>query len=262
MLTRASQAGIAFDRFATGHYARVEYDASRGRHLLKKAGDTAKDQSYFLCYLSQEQLARAVFPLGDYTKTQVRSIAGRMGLPVKDKPESQDFVAGDYTSLLGTAPMPGHILDSAGNILGRHKGICLYTVGQRKGLGLAAGEPMYVTAIDPERNAVIVGSKQDVYRDSLVASDLNWMAFETLEGPIETRARIRYRHDEAPATVTPLDGGRATVTFSEPQMAVTPGQAVVFYDGDVVLGGGTIEAAGLPGKGTALVTPALQRGDQ
>lgn len=262
MLAKASHAGIAFDRFATGHYARIEYDTSRGRYLLRKARDRAKDQSYFLCYLSQEQLANAIFPLGDYTKAQVRGIAGRMGLPVKDKPESQDFVARDYTSLLGVGLVPGPIMDSAGNVLGRHKGIALYTVGQRKGLGLAAGEPMYVTAIDPERNAIIVGHTQDVYQVGLVASDLNWIAFDTLDGPLEAKARIRYRHEEAPATVSPMSDGKAAVAFSEPQMAITPGQAVVFYDGDVVLGGGTIETVGLPKNGAMSAIASTQRGDR
>ena len=240
LLSKAQDSGVEFDCFATGHYARVEYDKNTHRYLLKKAKDLSKDQSYFLSSLSQEQLGRSLFPLGDYTKEEVRKMAAAFGLEVKNKPESQDFVAGGYASLLGAA-RPGPILDKRGNVLGEHRGIQFHTVGQRKGLGISAKEPLYVTDIYPEKNAIIVGNKEDVYRNELMATGLNWIAIEDLERPIKVRARIRYIHQEAEAIVSPLDKDRVSVKFAEPQMAITPGQAVVFYDGDIVIGGGTIE---------------------
>jgi tRNA-specific 2-thiouridylase len=164
------------------------------------------------------------------------------GLGVAGKRESNDFIAGGYSTLVKTASKPGPIMDKQGNVLGRHRGIAFYTVGQRKGLGISYREPLYVTAIDRGRNAVIVGTREEVYGDELIASELNWIAIERLEGSIEVEAKIRYRHKEAEATVTPLDGDRINVKFKEPQMAITPGQAVVFYR-DGVLGGGIIEKA-------------------
>jgi tRNA-specific 2-thiouridylase len=244
LLRKARESGIGFDFFATGHYARVEYDAARGRYLLRKAWDAKKDQSYFLFALTQEQLGHALFPIGEYTKGEVRRMASELGLGVADKPESQDFADGDFAPLVEEAARPGPILSGSGEVLGQHAGIPRYTIGQRKGIGVAAREPLYVTAIDPERNAVVVGGKDDVYGDELVASDLNWIAVEELRGPIEARARIRYSHEEARAVVSPLGGDRVHVEFRESQMAITPGQAVVFYDDDIVIGGGTIERAG------------------
>lgn len=240
LLEKAWQSGIEFDYFATGHYARVEYNQKKHRYLLKKAADLSKDQSYFLSSLSQEQLGQALFPLGDYTKSEVRKIAADFGLEVHDKPESQDFIAGGYRSLVGVS-QPGPILDRQGNTLGEHKGISHYTIGQRKGLGISTPEPSYVIDIDPEKNAIIIGSKEDLYQDQLIASGLNWIAIEKLTEPIEVKARIRYRHPEAEAKVTPLDGDKVYVKFNQPQPAITPGQAVVFYQGDTVVGGGTIE---------------------
>ena len=244
LLKKARDSGIKFDYFATGHYARVEYDEGKRRYLLKKAGGMAKDQSYFLFSLSQEQLAHSLFLLGSYTKGEVREMARNLGLGVVDKPESQDFFAGDYSSLLGEVVKPGPIMDRQGNILGQHRGIPFYTIGQRKGLGISAGEPLYVIALDRQRNAVVVGSKQEVYGDELVACELNWIAIEALRQPIEVKARIRYRHQEAEAMVIPLDKDKVHVKFREPQMAITPGQAVVFYDNDTLVGGGTIERTG------------------
>ena len=244
LLRKARESELEFDYFATGHYARVEYDEGRCRYLLKKAGDRAKDQSYFLFALSQEQLGNSLFPLGNHTKGEVRKMAQDLGLGVDDKPESQDFFAGDYSSLLGKVARPGPILNKAGEILGEHRGIPFYTIGQRKGLGISAGEPLYVIGIDPERNAVVVGGKGEVYGDELVASQLNWIALEELKHPIEVEARIRYRHKEAQAMVIPLEEDKVRVKFREPQMAITPGQAVVFYDNDTVVGGGTIERTG------------------
>ena len=232
--------GIEFDYFATGHYARVEYNGSKQRYVLKKARDITKDQSYFLFSLSQEQLGCSLFPLGDYTKEDVKKIAFDLRLGVYNKHDSQDFIAGDYSSLLGAA-QPGPILNKQGKFLGTHKGIPFYTIGQRKGLGISAGEPLYVTSINRENNAIVVGTKEDLYADELIASELNWIAIPELRQPIEVKAKIRYLHQGAAAVITPLDDGKVCVKFEEPQMAIAPGQAVVFYQGEDVLGGGIIE---------------------
>jgi len=244
LVKKALDSGIKFDYFATGHYARVEYDESRRRYLLKTARGTRKDQSYFLFSLSQDQLGRSLFPLGNYTKEEVRRIAQALRLGVDDKPESQNFIAGGYFPLVEAAAQPGPILDKQGNILGEHSGVPFYTIGQRRGLGISVGEPLYVTAIDRERNAVIVGTKEEVYGDELIASELNWVAIEQLQQPIKVKARIRYRHKEAEAVITPLDENKVYIKFKEPQIAITPGQAIVFYDEDTVIGGGMIEQAG------------------
>ena len=240
LLTKTRDSGIEFDYFATGHYALAEYNKSKHCYLLKKARDLSKDQSYFISSLSQEQLGGSLFPLGNYTKEEVKKMASDFGLGVDNKPESQDFIAGGYPSLLEAA-QPGPILDKEGNMLGEHRGIPFYTIGQRKGLGISAKEPLYVTDIDPQKNAIIVGSREEVYRDELIASGLNWIAIEELKRPTKVKARIRHTGEEAEATVTPLGEDKVYVKFKEPQMAITPGQAVVFYRGDVVVGGGTIE---------------------
>ncbi len=246
LVEKARESGIAFDYVATGHYVRIGWDENRHRHLLKRAMDLKKDQSYFLFSLSQEQIGRTLFPLGNHTKSEVRRIASGVGIAVNDKPESQDFVQGGYSSLLGEAVQPGPIFDKHWNVLGEHRGIPFYTIGQRKGLGLSAKEALYVTDIVPERNAIQVGPKEDIYGNELTCSGLNWIAIQGLEGPISVKAKIRYNHTEADAIVTPLAGDRTHVRFREPQMAITPGQAVVFYDKDVVVGGGVIERA--PGQ--------------
>jgi tRNA (5-methylaminomethyl-2-thiouridylate)-methyltransferase len=240
LLRKAQDSGIEFDYFATGHYARVEYSKDRHRYLLKKAKDSGKDQSYFISSLSQEQLGRSLFPIGDYTKDEVRNIACDSGLGVDNKPESQDFAAGVYHPLVEAAE-PGPILNKQGVILGQHRGIPFYTIGQRKGLGIANKEPLYITDINPETNAIIVGVREEVYQDELIASELNWIAIEKLAQTIKVKAKIRYVHQEAEATVTPISKDRVYVKFDEPQMAITPGQAVVFYQGNVVVGSGTIE---------------------
>ncbi|MEE8414368.1 MAG: tRNA 2-thiouridine(34) synthase MnmA [Dehalococcoidales bacterium] len=240
LLKKTRERGIEFDYFATGHYARVEYNRERGRYLLKKAADLNKDQSYFISSLSQEQLGVCLFPIGDYTKDEIRKIASKYGLGISSKAESQDFIAGDYPSLVEAA-QPGKILNQQGNILGEHRGIPFYTIGQRKGLGIADKEPLYVIDIDSEKNAITVGGKEEVYQDELTASGLNWIAVEKLEQPVMARARIRYLHREAEAEVTPIEEDRVYVKFNQPQLAITPGQTVVFYQGDVVLGEGTIE---------------------
>jgi len=243
LLRKAQESGIDFDYFATGHYARIEHDERKGRFLLKKARDLGKDQSYFLYALSQAQLGCALFPVGGYKKEEVRRMAARFGLGVENKAESQNFASGDYSPLTGSA-RPGPVLDKHGKVLGEHRGIQFYTIGQRKGMGISAKAPLYVTGIDAERSAIIVGSKADVYGDELVASNLNWIEFDALEQPIGVKAKIRYRHREGEAVVTPLSGGEVHVKFTLPQMAITPGQAVVFYRGSVVVGGGTIERSG------------------
>jgi len=240
LVKRARADGIEFDYFATGHYAQVEYNKTRDRHLLKKAIDSNKDQSYFLYSLSQEQLSHTIFPLGDYTKEEVRKIARDLGLGINDKPESQNFIAGGYSSFFKSSAQPGSILNKQGEILGKHRGIPFYTIGQRRGLGISSGERLYVTAIDPERNTIMVGTKKDVFGDELIATKLNWIAMEKLK-PIKVKAKIRYLHKETEAEVVPLGEEKIRVKFREPQMAITPGQAVVFYDGDIVVGGGVIE---------------------
>ncbi len=240
LIRKTQDSGIEFDYFATGHYARVEYNKTKHRYLLKKARDLSKDQSYFISSLSQEQLGRSLFPIGNYTKEEIRKMASDFGLSVSNKPESQDFITGGYSSLIEAA-QPGPILDKQGNMLGEHGGIQLYTIGQRKRLGNSAKEPLYLIDIDPEKNAIIVGNKEEVYRDELIASGLNWVAIEKLERPTKVKARIRYLHKETEAIITPLNEDEVYVKFKEPQMAITPGQAVIFYRRDVVMGGGTIE---------------------
>ncbi len=249
LLDRARQLGADF--IATGHHARIELDEARGKYLIKKGVDRHKDQSYFLYMLTQEQLSHTLMPVGNFTKARIRDIAREMELPVAEKPESQEicFIPdNDYPRFLieyaRQVPEPGPILDEEGNVIGKHRGIPFYTIGQRKGLGVFAPEPLYVLRIEPERNAIVVGNKRAAYGSELVASGLNWIALDQPEQPIAVRAKIRYRHSEAEATVVPLGEDEVRVRFEESQMAITPGQAVVFYDGDSVIGGGTIELVG------------------
>jgi tRNA-specific 2-thiouridylase len=249
LLERARQMGA--DSIATGHYARVERDGRAGRYLLKKGVDQDKDQSYFLCQLTREQLSHTLFPVGSLTKERVREIAGQLGLPVAAKPGSQEicFIPdGDYPGFLKDyipqAATPGPIIDECGHILGQHRGIMFYTIGQRQGLGIAAREPLYVTTIEPDRNTVAVGTREAVYGRELTAADMNWIAMDCPTHPITVKAKVRYRHPEAEAVVNPRQDGSVQVKFTEPQMSITPGQAIVFYDGDVVVGGGTIKQRG------------------
>lgn len=240
-----------FDYIATGHYANIirqETEKGPGRWLLKSV-PSQKDQSYMLYSLSQKQLSHTLLPLAGYTKEEIRSIAESAGLPVAKKPDSQEicFVPdNDYIRFLeeytGSKAPEGDFITKEGTVLGRHKGITRYTIGQRKGLGVAFGKPMYVTSILPEKNQVVLGPEGSQYADSLTASDVNWIAFEP-PAPGETiacEARIRYHAAPAPCSVHILEEGRLYVKFSSPQRSVTPGQTVVFYDGDLVLGGGTI----------------------
>jgi len=247
LLERAREMGADF--IATGHHARIEEDKATGNRLLKKGVDARKDQSYFLYSLTREQLSHALFPIGNLTKDEVRNIASKKGLPVADRLESQEicFITDDnYAEFLKdyipAAAKPGPIIDERGKTLGEHRGIISYTIGQRKGLGIAAARPLYVTAIEPERNAIVVGTKEQTYNRELFATDLNWTGMDRPERAISVKARVRYRHPEAEAVVTPLDDDIVYVKFIEPQMAVTPGQAVVFYDGDTVVGGGIINS--------------------
>ena len=231
---------------ATGHYAQVEFDEQTRLYRLKRGVDPQKDQSYFLFTLTQSQLARAQFPVGALDKPAVREEARRLGLRVAEKKDSQEicFVpAGEHPEFVGKrAAIPsGEIRDREGRVLGRHDGVHRFTIGQRKGLGLAAGIPLYVVGIDSENAAVTVGPREDLERTELTASRVNWMSGLAPAGPVRAHARIRYRHTEAIATITPLGGDRARVVFDAPQSAITPGQAVVFYDGDYVAGGGWID---------------------
>lgn len=240
LIAKARKSGLEFDYFATGHYARLVRSYTNGRCELRKAVDRTKDQSYFLALLSQDQLAHSVFPLGGYTKTEVRKLATDFKLSVASKPDSQDFADPECDMLAGESS-PGPILDRQGHEIGRHSGIARHTVGQRKGLGISSGRPLYVTEIDPERNALIVGDRSEIFGRSLVATQVNWVTVDGIDSPIEVSAKIRYRHQEARARVRPGKDGEVLVEFAEPQMAITPGQTVVFYSGDVVLGGGIIE---------------------
>ncbi len=240
LIAKARKSGVVFDYFATGHYARLISGDMNGRCGLRKAVDLTKDQSYFLALLSQDQLAHSLFPLGGYTKAEVRRFASDLGLPVAQKPDSQDFVDPECDMLAGDN-FPGPILDRQGHEIGRHSGIAHHTIGQRKGLGISLGRPLYVTEIDSDRNAVIVGDRSEIFGTRLVAAEINWIARGEIDCPIHVSAKIRYRHQEARAQVRPLNAGEVLVEFAEPQMAITPGQTVVFYNGDVVLGGGIIE---------------------
>ncbi len=236
-----------YDSIATGHYARIAYDETSKRWLLKKAIDHTKDQSYVLYLMTQDMLAHTQFPLGGLTKAQIRDIAREHGFVSADKPDSQDicFVPdGDYAAFLEkemglTAPC-GDFVREDGRIVGKHKGLHHYTIGQRKGLGIAAEKPLYVVEKDIIGNRVLLGDNADLFSSGLIATACNWIAIEPLSSPLRVTAKTRYKQTEVPATVSPLENGTVQVTFDTPQRAVTPGQAVVFYDGDTVVGGGTI----------------------
>ena len=250
LLETARSAG--YDGIATGHYARAERDPQSGRWLLKRGADAAKDQSYVLYTLTQDQLAHTRFPLGGLLKPEVRALADAAGLPIAAKAESQDicFVPdGDYAAFLtrdcGVSGVPGPVVDTDGNVLGRHEGLLGYTIGQRKRLPVSLREKTYVVAKDAATARLTVGRERDLYAGSLTAGRLNWIAVDRLEEPTQAMAQIRYNAAAVPALVQPLDGGasRVRVVFETPQRAVTPGQSVVLYHGDSVLGGGVIENA-------------------
>ena len=240
---RARELGCYY--VVTGHYARIEYDGSR--YLLKKAVDKSKDQSYVLYSMTQEQLKHTLFPLGELEKTKVREIANENGFVNFNKPDSQDicFVPdGDYASFLekytGKKYEEGSFTDCEGNVLGTHKGIVRYTVGQRKGLGISYNEPIYVKDIDVEKNTVVLARDSELYSDRLIANDINLISVDKIHKPMEVTAKIRYRHTEAEAIVKQISEDEIEVVFKEPQRAITKGQAVVLYKGDIVVGGGTI----------------------
>jgi len=239
--------GLGAEQVATGHYARVERDVN-GRWLLKRSADPEKDQSYFLFSLTQDQLARAVFPVGMLAKSEVRIQARRLGLAVAEKPDSQEicFIPdGDYAMFVERkAPAvarAGAIVDEHGHQLGTHGGIHRFTIGQRKGLGIASTIPLYVLRIDPDAGNVMVGPRRALERTRLAASGVNWIAIDAPAAPVRVAAQIRHRHKPAEGVVCALPDGRAEMTFDDPQAAITPGQAVVFYDGDAVVGGGWID---------------------
>ena len=245
LLNRARMLGM--DGIATGHYARVEYDEASGRWLLKKARDVSKDQTYVLYALTQDELAHTLFPLGNLLKSEVRELAGERELVNAGKPDSQDicFVPdGDYAAFLQNSmhvePQLGQFIDAQGHVLGQHRGHIHYTVGQRKGLGVSFGEPRYVLSKDAASNTVTLGRLEELALDALTVEDVNWIAIESLTEPLAVSVKTRYHQPETPATLYPLDNGSVLVRFEKPIRGAAPGQAAVFYSGDVVVGGGII----------------------
>lgn len=240
LLEFAQQAG--FEMIATGHYARVEFDLKNQQYRLRKGVDQRKDQSYFLYALNQYQLARAIFPLGDWTKEQVKQYGSELGLPMADAKESQEicFIPGDYREFLTgrIKSHPGNIEDQHGHTVGRHRGVAFYTIGQRRGLGISGGKPLYVTDLDVERNVVKVGDNEELFRKTLWAHH-NTFIKDALQGPVQVTAKVRYTALPAEALIQ-AEGDLIKVEFSKPQRAITPGQKIVYYDDEYVVGGGTI----------------------
>jgi tRNA-specific 2-thiouridylase len=246
-------ASLGCEKVATGHYARVEFEPATGRHRLFRGRNQQKDQSYFLWELTQEQLSRSLFPLGEMSKPEVRDVARKEGLAVAEKAESQEicFVPdGNYAGFIdryleaedqaGQIPAAGEIVNSRGEELGQHGGIHRYTIGQRRGIGIQHQRPLYVISIDSAKNRVMVGEEDELLQPEFTAAGVNWIAFDSPTAPVRAEVRVRYRHQAAPATITPLSNGRVRVVFDDLQRAITPGQATVFYRGDEVLGGGWI----------------------
>ncbi|MDQ5846502.1 MAG: tRNA 2-thiouridine(34) synthase MnmA [Acidobacteriota bacterium] len=246
-------ASLECDKIATGHYARVEFDEASRRYKLMRGRNLQKDQSYFLWELTQEQLSRALFPLGEMSKPEVRDVAREHALAVSEKSESQEicFVPdGNYsafidryldaTGSIDQKPGEGEIVTTGGDVIGQHSGIHRYTIGQRRGIGIAAEQPLYVIGIDSLHNRVIVGGGDELLGLEFTAAGVNWIAFDNPASPVRADVRVRYRHTPVPATITPVNDGRVQVRFDEPQRAITPGQATVFYHGDEVVGGGWI----------------------
>lgn len=237
----AKQQGIEFDKFATGHYARVVLNEKTGFYNLLKGVDPKKDQSYFLYRLGQEQLARVMLPLGDMTKSEIRQIAREAGLPVSEKPDSQDFYTGDINDILQAEPKKGDFVTRDGKVLGHHNGFWNYTVGQRKGLGISAEKPLYVLGFDKEKNNVIVGFEDQNVCHGLTASSLNWTAGVPVTGSVSLMAKIRSSQQPTPVSVAPSGTDSISVEFENTQRGIAPGQSVVLYDGDLVVGGGLIQ---------------------
>jgi tRNA-uridine 2-sulfurtransferase len=238
---------LGIDKIATGHYAQITYDEVSGRYQLQRAVDRNKDQSYFLYDLSQEMLAASVFPLGEYVKAQTRQIAADYGLKTADKAESQDLCLVESHGSMQTfldkyiAPKKGDIVNLEGKVLGQHDGVHHYTIGQRKGLGIAAAEPLYVVGLDAVTNKVIVGDRTSADKTECTVARVNWVSIDAPTAPIRAEVQVRYRSSAVPVTVIPLENSRVKLVFDEPQFSITPGQAAVWYDGDVVIGGGIIE---------------------
>lgn len=235
----AKKSGIEFDKFATGHYARIE--EKDGKFYLKKGVNPKKDQSYFLYGLSQEQLSKILMPLGNYTKDEIRDIARKYGFEVADKPDSQDFYNGDYNDILDAKPKKGNIVDTKGNILGTHEGFWNYTIGQRKGLGIAAPAPLYVKELRKDTNEVVVAYKEDSMNEGLIAYNVSFNC-EIPKTPLKCKVKIRSAQEPRSATVKVLENNKAEVVFEELQNPIATGQSAVFYDNDTVLGGGVIES--------------------
>ena len=233
--------GIEFDKFATGHYARVE--EKDGKFLLKRGVAPKKDQSYFLYRLQQEQLKNLILPLGGYTKDEIRQIAKDNGLDVAEKPDSQDFYGGDYNELLQLDECPGNIVNPDGKILGTHKGIWNYSVGQRKGIGISSTEPLYVLELKKDTNEVVIGPADKTFKKSLIATNLSWVSGEPLKEELQVSAKIRSTQQPVPAIVRPIDDNHIEVIFDDMQKSIAIGQSAVLYDGDIVLGGGVIDSA-------------------
>lgn len=236
----AKKAGLEFDKFATGHYARVEFDEKNQRYILKRGINPKKDQSYFLYKLRQDQLANILMPLGGYEKEQIREIAKNNGLETHDKPDSQDFYSGDYNELLEVKPKQGNIVDKTGKVVGTHDGIWNYTIGQRKGIGIAHSSPLYVIDLDSETNEVIVGEADETFKNELVAVDLNWVSIAELDKEIKATAKVRSAQTPAEVIIKPVND-TVEVKFIDPQKSLTKGQSVVFYQDDLLLGGGIID---------------------
>lgn len=237
----ARMSGLNFDFFATGHYAQVGWSDEHQRFLLKKGKDPKKDQTYFIYRLSQAQLSTLLFPLGNMTKSEVREIAARINIPLSEKEESQDFYSGDYKDLLEVENNPGNIVNTKGAVMGKHNGIWNFTIGQRKGLGIAFAEPLYVLRLDPAKNEVVVGVHDEITGSSFTVTDLNWIALKNLDSPKEVNVKIRSAQTETAAIIEPLDNDIVKVTLHAPHDGITPGQSAVFYEDDLVVGGGVIQ---------------------
>lgn len=236
----AKKSGLEFDKFATGHYARVEFCKDSDRFILKRGINPKKDQSYFLYKLRQNQLANILMPLGGFEKAEIRDIAKNNDLKVYDKPDSQDFYSGDYNELLEVKPKIGKIVDKTGKILGTHEGIWNYTIGQRKGLGIAHTSPLYVIDLNKDKNEVVVGEADATFKNGLMATELNWVSITGLNKEIKATAKVRSAQTPVDVTLKP-DGENVLVTFEDMEKSLTKGQSVVFYDGDILLGGGIID---------------------
>ena len=245
LVQKIADAGIDFDYFATGHYARTEFNPKSGRFLLLRGCDQKKDQSYFLYRLSQNQLKKVIFPLGNYTKEQVRKMAGEFGLQeFAQKEESQDFIeGGDYSDIIGEqGKRPGKIVDKSGKVLGEHDGLCNFTIGQRKGINIGGlAEPYYVIEIDVCKNQVVVGKKEEAYSEAFEIRDENWIAFNKLEKEIEAQVKTRSQGELIDCKIIPQPGKNTKIELKKPIFAVTKGQSAVFYLGEIVLGGGVID---------------------